>query len=390
VTLAALIILGDDSPTAPVLGLSWPEFQLRRAVQAGALHLVLVADRVGRDVVEAIDRLRGEGLPTTLVRTNADVADLFHPDEAVLMMTGGWVVSDERLSELLVEPELAILCIDAERAGPGHELIDARSHWAGFARLDGALVRVTATMPGDWDLGSMLLRKAAAARAKRIMLPTRELLEDASTPAGAATAARALVGDKGVRARGWGERSLIAPLTMTTLKTFPGVLPVLARFGPVASLILLAAAPALQLRQWTSAALVMFLVALLVAAAARLAAAATGIAGRVARLIAPVRDVAASVLLGVIALERLPDLTAVVLSAAIVSFVALTDRLPGLEGTGNGDCLADIPGNIAILLVASMFSPVGLVAGLTICALHGLASLAILQNRLSRVLTSLR
>jgi hypothetical protein len=390
VTLAALIILGDDRPTVPVLGLTWPEFQLRRAVRAGALHLVLVTDRVGRDVVEAVDRLRSEGLPTTLARTNADVADLFHPDEAVLMMTGGWVVSDERLSELLVEPELAILCIDAERAGPGHELIDARSHWAGFARLDGALVRVTATMPGDWDLGSMLLRKAVAARARRIMLPTGVLLEDASTPAGAATAARALMGDKGGRARGWGEQRLVAPLAMLTLRSSPGVVPVLARFGPAASLVLLAAAPVLQLRQWTSAALVMFLVALLVAAAALLAAAATGIAGRMARLIAPVRDVAASVLLGMIALERLPDLTAVVLATAIVSFVALTDRLPGPEGPGDADWLADIPGHTAILLVGSMFGSVGLVVGLAICALHGLASLAILQNRLSRVLTSLR
>jgi hypothetical protein len=390
VTLAALIILDDDRPTMPVLGLSWPEFQLRRAVRAGALHLVLVTDRVTRDVVEAVDRLRSEGLSTTLARSNAEVADLFHPDEAVLLLTGSHVVGDAQLTALLGATKPTLLCIDAERAGSAHELIDAKSHWVGIARVDGAQIRATVPVAGDWDLGSTLLRQAVATRAVRVMLTADDLRVDASNADGATRVSQALLAAVPERPDGWGARWIVAPFARLVAGAFPAVLPLLARAGSWVALMLFVFAPVLRLWTWTPAALAVFVVALATAASARLAASATGIRLRSDRLMNPVRDIAAVALLAQMAVLAWPDLTPLVLCLGVVAFAVLSGRLAETETSPGTPWLADVAGHAVILFVASFFGPIGLLVGLALCALHGLATLAYLQNRLSRVLTSLR
>ncbi len=389
-TLAALIILGDDRPTAPVLGMAWPEFQMRCAVRAGARHLVLVADRVSRDVVEAVDRLRAEGLATTLARNAAEVADLFHPDEAVLLMTGSAVVSGDKLAELFEAAKPTLLCVEAEHAGPGHELIDARSHWVGIARIDGAQIRATATMVGDWDLGSILLRKAVASRAVRLTLTTEDVLIDASDAAGAVAASRVLISVAQIGARGWGMRWIVEPVAHLVTRSFPAALPALARFGPWGAITLFALCPLLVGMKRMPVALAVFLVALLIAASAKIATQVTGIAQQSGRWAVIARDMSAALSLVLIAFALLPDLTPAVLATGIVAFTAMADRLSASDVTPATPWSADAAGHALILFAGSLFGPFGLLIGLAFCAIHGLASLAFLQNRLSRVLTSLR
>ena len=385
-TLAALIILGEDRPNTPVLGLSWPEFQLRRAVRAGALHLVLVSDRVTRDVVEAVDRLRGEGLSTTLARSNAEVADLFHPDEAVLLLTGNQIVGDGLLASFLQASGPALLCIDPAHAGHDHELIDARSHWLGIGRLDGAHVRATVPMSGDWDLGSTLMRKAVAARAQRIMVTADDMLLSVAAPA---ATARAMVNAVRERPRGWGARWVTAPLSHMIARSFPALLPLLARAGPWFALMAFALSLLAQLRQWTPAALMLFLLALIVSSLSRVAAAATGIPVRHMRFTAPARDVASVVLLALIVVRMLPDLAPIILGFNIVGLRALADRIT-IDQATSASWHADIGGSALVLLFASVFGPTGLVAGLAVIALQAFITVAFLQNRLSRALTSVR
>ena len=386
VTLAALIILDEDRPNTPVLGLSWPEFQLRRALRAGALHLVLVSDRVTRDVVEAVDRLRGEGLSTTLARSNAQVADLFHPDEAVLFLTGNQIVGDGLLVGLLQASGPALLCIEPARAGPGHELIDARSHWLGIGRVDGAHVRAIAPLSGDWDLGSTLMRNAVAARAKRTMLTADDMLLSAAAPA---ATARAIVTAVHERPRGWGARWVTAPLSLMIARSFPAILPFLARTGPWLSLIAFALSSLVQLRQWTTAALILYLAALLLSALTRIAAAATGIPVRYAQIMAHARDTTGVVLLVLIVVRMLPDLAPVVLGFNIVGLLALAERIAFDEGASTA-WHADIGGCALVLLIASFFGQTGFVAGLGAMAVQAFITVAFLQNRLSRALTSPR
>jgi len=386
VTLAALIILDEDRPKAPVLGLSWPEFQLRCALRAGALHLVLVSDRVTRDVVEAVDRLRGEGLSTTLARSNAEVADLFHPDEAVLLLTGNQIVGDGLLVGLLQASGPVLLCIEPARAGPGHELIDARSHWLGIGRVDGAHVRAIAPMSGDWDLGSTLMRNAVAARAKRTMLTADDMILSAAAPA---ATARAMVTAVYERPRGWGARWVTAPLSLMIARNFPALLPLLARAGPWLSLTAFALSPLVQLGQWTAAALIVYLLALLLSALVELAAAATGIPLRHARITAHARDATGVILLALIVVRMLPDLAPIVLGVNIAGLLALAERIAVDKGTSTA-WFADIGGCALVLLIASFFGQTALLAGLGVMAVQAFITVAFLQNRLSRALTSPR
>ncbi len=385
-TLAALIILDEDRPTAPVLGLSWPEFQLRRAVRAGALHLVLVTDRVTRDVVEAVDRLRGEGLPTTLVRSNAEVADLFHPDEAVLLLTGDQIVGDRQLAALLRTAGPALLCIEPERAKPAHELIDARSHWVGIGRLNGAHVRATAPLSADWDLGSTLMRKAVGARAKRIVLTEDDMLLPAAEPE---AVARMLVGAVDGVSCGWGDYWIISPVSRLIARSLPTVLPLLARGGPLTALAAFAVAPFMQWWHWTAVALGLFLAGLLAEASSALAGAVTGIPVRHARLMAHFRNLAGLLVLLLIVVQLLPDLAPAVLALTTVGLLALADRIREAGG-GPTSWFADIGGTALILLGGSLLGPVGMMAGLCVVAAHAFATVATLQNRLSRALTSPR
>jgi len=386
VTLAALIILNEDRPTAPVLGLSWPEFQLRRAVRAGALHLVLVSDRVTRDVVEAVDRLRGEGLSTTLARSNAEVADLFHPDEAVLLLTGDQIVGDDQLAALLQASGPTLLCIDPERAGPAHELIDARSHWVGIGRLNGAQVRATVPLSGDWDLGSTLMRKAVGARAKRMMVTPEDMLLPAAQPE---AAARAMIGTVKDQSSGWGNRWIISPTSRLIARSFPATLPMLARIGSLIALAAFALSPFAQWWHWSAAALGLFLFGLLMAVSSGLAGAVTGIPVRHAQLIGHCRDAAGMLLLAIIVVQLLPDLAPAVLALAAVGLLGLAGRISD-AGASHMTWFADIGGTALILLVATAFGPLGVIAGLFVAAVHAFVTVAILQNRLSRALTSPR
>ena len=359
-------------------------------VGAGARHLVLVTDRVSRELVEAVDRLKGEGLATTLARGGAEVADLFHPDEAVLLLSGSTVVGADQLASLLGNAKPTLLCIETERAGAGHELIDASSHWIGIARIDGAQIRATATMVGDWDLGSILLRKAVSGRAVRTMLSGDELLVDASDAAGAAQASRALLAAAQIGARGWGARSVVQPVAHLLARSLPAALPMLARFRPWTAILMFALALLLVGMAWTSAALAMFLAALLIAAWAQIAAQVTGIAMKSGKWTATWRGLAAGLSLALMALALFPDLTPAVLVAGTIAFAALSDRLAVADTMPAPLWLADVAGHALMLFVASLFGPTGILIGLALCAMHGLATLAFLQNRLSRVLTSLR
>jgi hypothetical protein len=91
-----------------------------------------------------------------------------------------------------------------------------------------------------------------------------------------------------------------------------------------------------------------------------------------------------------IVVPAFPDLTPLVLGFGVTAFAVMSTRLADIDSTPGAPWLADIAGHALIMLVGSFFGAVGLLMGLGLCALHGLATLAYLQNRLSRVLTSLR
>ena len=127
-TRAALILFDDDDPPVSILGISWPEFRVRQAVRAGAMHIVVVAGRITPPIVSAIDWAKNMGVSAVLARTAIEIADLFHPEEAVLLMSGAALVEDRLVMALMIAERPTLLCVAAD-SDPVWELIDARARW---------------------------------------------------------------------------------------------------------------------------------------------------------------------------------------------------------------------------------------------------------------------
>lgn len=154
--------------TLPLAGRTLVEHQARLARRAGATHIVILIERLPASLTAAIDRLRRDGLDVDIARSAADAADRFHPDERLLFFGDGFV-GEMALVELMAEAEpAALLTLPDGPETTAFERIDALSRWAGLATIDGAALRKTAAMLGDWDLQSTLLRRIVQGGCKRI------------------------------------------------------------------------------------------------------------------------------------------------------------------------------------------------------------------------------
>lgn len=150
------------------LGQSLVEYQARQAAAAGAKHIVILVERVPAALVAAVDRLKREGLGVELARSVADAADRIHPDERLLLIGDGVVVRQDVLFRAARANVPSLFTLPDSGSTLDHERIDATSRFAGFALIDGTLLRRTAAMLGDWDLQSTLLRKIVQAQPTRI------------------------------------------------------------------------------------------------------------------------------------------------------------------------------------------------------------------------------
>lgn len=154
--------------TLPLAGRALLEYQARLAIYAGAQHILLLVERAPVALTMAVDRLRRDGLRVDIARDVADAADRIHPEERLLVIGDGCIAAPaqaERMAEAK-PPTLLTVPDDADHAM--FERIDASARWGGMMLIDGALLRDTAAMLGDWDLESTLLRRAVQAEAGRL------------------------------------------------------------------------------------------------------------------------------------------------------------------------------------------------------------------------------
>jgi hypothetical protein len=174
--LAALIIAIETATgepdmlraTLPLLGRTVIEHQVRQAVGAGAAHLVLLVERMPAALTAALDRLRRDGIVIDVARTIGDAADRFHPDERLLLIADGCVADQPMLDALAALAPPALMTLPDRPDTGEYERIDATCRWAGLGLFDGAAIRSTAAMLGDWDAQSTLLRRAVQAGARRV------------------------------------------------------------------------------------------------------------------------------------------------------------------------------------------------------------------------------
>jgi hypothetical protein len=307
VALAALIaaygqVDGDSErlrATLPLVGATLLEHQVRLARRVGANHVVILVERVPADLTAALDRLRRDGIAVDVARNAADAADRFHPDERLLVIADGCLAGEPLLARVAASPSPTVVTVPDHSERHAFERIDALTRWGGLALIDGARLRRTVAMLGEWDMLSTLLRRTLQEGPTRI---------DAFPPHAGAGPELLLIADRtavlqGIdlrlirasrrRATTWPRRYLFPPIEEVALRPLAGrsIDPTwFAAAGVAAAFVAVPTA----LAGWPWVALILLLLTgPLVAIAHRLAATRLAEVRR-ARLLGGLRDAAAA------------------------------------------------------------------------------------------------
>ncbi len=360
-----------------ILGTDPVEFQIRRARAAGASHAVIFTERVSSKLLATVDRLRGEGLSVDIARTVADAAEYIHPDEAVLMIAPDLIVAPERLLAMAENVEPVLLCVRDEPANDRFELIDPTARWTGFARIDGALLRRTAAMVGDWDLGSTLMRRAVQEGAGRMTLTPEEAGADLIVLGGisaAQVAGRRLVAATSVENAGWATRWLVAPVARLFARVV-GDLGVEAHWVALAGFGFFGIATACALAGWIVASLLVLLIGQVCDVAGGIGTHAGAGTSRFEKLRFPIRAAAAMIVvlaMGTTLTLRTVQWGCLVLAIVIIGATWLARPLARDDAT-MAKWRSDPSGHAVIGLVGFVFgSPVG---ALFVSGVHATLSL---------------
>jgi hypothetical protein len=155
----------------PLAGATVIEHQARRAIRAGASHIVVLVERLPTGLAMALDRLRRGGIRIDFAPSMGDAADRFHPDERILVLADGCIADQPTLDRVAAATVPSLLTVRDGAGRDGYERIDGLARWGGVALLDGVRLRDTAAMLGEWDPLSTLLRRAVQEGAQRVPVP---------------------------------------------------------------------------------------------------------------------------------------------------------------------------------------------------------------------------
>jgi hypothetical protein len=222
-TLAALIAAyheadepgGTLRATLPLAGRTVLERQARLAVSAGADLIVIAVERVPPDLLAAIDRLRAQKLTVAVARSAHEAAEAVHPEDRLLVVGDGLIATETHIGRLVGLGGSAILTVPDVRVDDRYERIDAHSRWAGLAILDGETLKRTASMLGEWDLQSTLLRRAIQAGVRQMSVrgeSVDELLTIAERSEDLAELQQRIFDGAGAERNDWVSRYLLGPI----------------------------------------------------------------------------------------------------------------------------------------------------------------------------------
>ena len=222
-TLAALIAAyheadepgGGLRATLPLAGRTVLERQARLALAAGADLIVVAVERVPAPLLEAIDRLRAQGLKVVVARNASEAAEAVHPDDRLLVFADGLVATETHIGRLLAIGAPTIVTVTDVRVDDRFERIDAHSRWAGLALYEGDMLKRTAAMLGDWDLQSTLLRRALQGGARHLSVrgePIDDQLTVAERPEDLDLLQQRIFESASIHRPDWVSRYLLAPV----------------------------------------------------------------------------------------------------------------------------------------------------------------------------------
>lgn len=214
--LAALIAAYHESAepgalraTLPLAGRTVLERQARLAAAAGAAPIVIVAERMPPALGGALDRLRREGIAVQVARTAEEAAQAVDPNDRLLLIADGAIAEADQLAEITRGDDRQVLTVPDGGFGELYERIDAGARWGGIAAFDGALLRETVSILGEWDLQSTLLRRALQAGARHVAANGPVAILDG--PDDLAGLERQILASASETRGGWASR-LLAPL----------------------------------------------------------------------------------------------------------------------------------------------------------------------------------
>jgi hypothetical protein len=201
-------------------------------------------------MMAALDRLARDKFVPDIARTARDAADRIHPEESLIVIADGIFATAATIKTIAGAAAPVLLTRDAA-GGEAFERIDGNTHWAGLALLDGAMLRETASLLGDWALAPTLLRIAVQRGIARQHLDPQAMATVLSLETDAdAVAANRLLAVVPPGEGGWTDR-VYAPLAKLALP------PLMNRAGliePIAlvPLVLLAGALMAGLLGWVN------------------------------------------------------------------------------------------------------------------------------------------
>jgi hypothetical protein len=269
--LAALIAAYQtaDAPdgalraTLPLAGRTLVERQARLAAAAGANPIVVFVERMPADLLAAIDRMRTEGISVVVARTVDEAAQAIDPSARLLLFADGLVADHSHIARLSAAGGAALLTIPDHMGDERFERIDSHSLWAGLAMIDGQMLRQTASMLGEWDLQSTLLRHAVQGGARQFALrgeASDDRLTIAETPEDLVQAQALIVQSASAARGGWISRFLLRPAEqlLTRLLMPAAITPSWLYFGAAA---LVALSGILFAGDWRAAGMLLLLLA---------------------------------------------------------------------------------------------------------------------------------
>jgi hypothetical protein len=146
------------------------ERQARLAAGAGAALIVILVESFPAELVQAVERLRKDGLEVVTARTAAEAAAAVAPGMRLMLVADGFVGDRSHIERLMGADRPVLLAVTDRGFDDKFERIDGDTRWAGLALFDADLLRDAALMPSEWDLQSTLLRRALQTGVKPLPL----------------------------------------------------------------------------------------------------------------------------------------------------------------------------------------------------------------------------
>ena len=156
---------GALAALTPLAGRTLVEYQARCAAAAGASPIVILVETVPIALAAAFERLRAEGVNVVPVSDGNEAAARFEPHSLILQMADGMAPAFALVERLAGAGEAVVATVPDDSEHEHFERIDNDRRWAGLAVAQAGTLSSTASMLGDWDLQSTLLRRTIQAGA---------------------------------------------------------------------------------------------------------------------------------------------------------------------------------------------------------------------------------